>query len=480
MKVVCYVDGGARPNPGFIGWGGHGYTYLETTDKPIKNHENKYFTDLGYTDTNNKDTIFVTPIDIFTNVGSDDNNYQTNNVAELKAFITTITHLLDKYKDLTDILIKADSSYIRNGVTTWIAGWKKHNWIKQDGGTVINKELWLIIDGLLKRIKDSKINLKIDWVKAHSVSYGNYLADKLATLGVSLSNNKIHYNDGKFETLDYKEYKKLTIDKNPFINFKRLYFNNIVTNHKYGLYYLTDDKEDDDNEKKNNATSTFITRRSSKTSFAVIKLNEPDTILDSIIKKRHSMPVYQEAITVVKLDRLYTHGVYEFVKEYKSAAFFDTYKKPTRIDFIDGTPIAIDLDPPGPVLNAINQFDFLLFLLDNYINKKNDKNDIKYTDITDIFYETTEKKKSTVTELRKEISDKDLIYIDYHSVKIPINTGVDLLPRNNLKRLEKTVPEIILVTWLHEPKLLRYATIIKTKEDIGIWSNIYAGAILLP
>ena len=35
LHSVIYTDGSARPNPGNIGWGVHGYIYQNITDKPI-------------------------------------------------------------------------------------------------------------------------------------------------------------------------------------------------------------------------------------------------------------------------------------------------------------------------------------------------------------------------------------------------------------------------------------------------------------
>lgn len=485
MKIVCYTDGGARPNPGFMGWGGFGYTYEGTQDKPVRNLENKFFTTLGYVDKVEKDMECVEPIDIFRLVGSHENVLGTNNVAELNAFITTIRHLLSKYKKIEEILVRTDSSYTRDGINSWLANWKKHNWIKQDGYPVVNKELWLEVDSILQELKEKDIKLNIQWVKAHSISYGNQTADKLATLGVSLSNQNNFNPNGIFKTISFKDYKKLTIEKHPFINFKRMYFNNIKEKNNYGLYYLTDDRDDNDN---NNTNTSFITKRSSKTSFAVIKMDKREIVLDAIMKKRFDIPVEQEAITIVKVDRIYTHGIFEYINEFKEAAFLDAYKRPARIDFLDKTPIATDLDPPGPVLDAIAQFDILKYLLDDYITKSavaetiiDDISfpNITYRDLTDLFYEKSEKKDVIKFELRKNVTDNEHLNIDFNGNNIPLSTGIDLLPRNNLKRLEKSNPHITLVTWFHETNLLRYATIIKTDDAVGIWSNIYAGAIIL-
>ena len=64
-----------------------------------------------------------------------------------------------------------------------------------------------------------------------------------------------------------------------------------------------------------------------------------------------------------------------------------------------------------------------------------------------------------------------------HDLKVPLILGLDLLPRNNLKRLEDENPSVYLVTWRESETALRYATVIECSLGIGIWSNYFSDTI---
>ncbi len=99
----------------------------------------------------------------------------TNNRMELMAAITALqstpAHL--------PIQIWTDSGYVKDGITSWISGWKNRGWKKADGKPVLNLELWQQLDALSQ-------NRQIDWqwIKGHAGHAGNEMADKLANLGV--------------------------------------------------------------------------------------------------------------------------------------------------------------------------------------------------------------------------------------------------------------------------------------------------------
>lgn len=62
-------------------------------------------------------------------------------------------------------------------------------------------------------------------------------------------------------------------------------------------------------------------------------------------------------------------------------------------------------------------------------------------------------------------------------LKIPLILGTDLLPRNNLKKLEELNPRVYLITWRESKNSLRYATVIECDSGIGIWSNFFADKV---
>jgi ribonuclease HI len=137
--VVVYTDGACRGNPGPGGWG----VWLRSGE-----HEKELFG--GETLT-------------------------TNNRMELTAVIEALASLKRPCK----VTIYTDSQYVRQGITTWIHGWKARGWLTADKKPVKNVELWQRLDVL-------NASHKVDWrwVKGHSGDPGNERADQLANRGI--------------------------------------------------------------------------------------------------------------------------------------------------------------------------------------------------------------------------------------------------------------------------------------------------------
>jgi len=124
---------------------------------------------------------------------------QTNNRAELTALIRALEILLEQSKHeykktgkidksspaFWDVILKTDSAYCHNGITSWIQGWKKKGWKTSSGGAVLNQDLWVEFDDLLERLRGLR-KVMLEKVTAHSVDseYGNIRADELARGGV--------------------------------------------------------------------------------------------------------------------------------------------------------------------------------------------------------------------------------------------------------------------------------------------------------
>jgi ribonuclease HI len=97
----------------------------------------------------------------------------TNNVQELKGAINALLAL-----KTTNIPVKlhCDSAYVVNGITSWVAGWKKRGWRKSDGKIIENLELWKELDRLVEQQED----IQFVKVKGHAGVELNELADQLA------------------------------------------------------------------------------------------------------------------------------------------------------------------------------------------------------------------------------------------------------------------------------------------------------------
>jgi ribonuclease HI len=138
-EVVIYTDGACKGNPGPGGWG----CWLSASGK-----ERELFG--GATQT-------------------------TNNRMELTAVIQALTTLKRRCK----VVLYTDSEYVRNGITSWIHGWKKRGWLTADKKPVKNVELW-------QELEAQSLRHEIDWrwVRGHAGDPGNERADQLANRGV--------------------------------------------------------------------------------------------------------------------------------------------------------------------------------------------------------------------------------------------------------------------------------------------------------
>lgn len=100
----------------------------------------------------------------------------TNNRMELLAAIKGLQALPSG----SLVELHTDSQYVQKGITEWIAGWKRRNWIRSGGGAVVNKDLWVQLDA-----EASKRQVTWKWVRGHNGHPGNEAADRLANQGAA-------------------------------------------------------------------------------------------------------------------------------------------------------------------------------------------------------------------------------------------------------------------------------------------------------
>lgn len=99
----------------------------------------------------------------------------TNNRMELMAAIAA----LEALKGAVNVRIHTDSQYVKNGITSWIHGWKKNGWKTADKKPVKNVDLWQRLEAALKNHTIEWI-----WVKGHAGHDENERADALARAAV--------------------------------------------------------------------------------------------------------------------------------------------------------------------------------------------------------------------------------------------------------------------------------------------------------
>jgi ribonuclease HI len=94
--------------------------------------------------------------------------------------MTAVIRALESLTRACDVDLYTDSQYVRNGIKSWIHGWKKNGWKTSDRKPVKNEDLWRELDALAARH-----NIRWHWVKGHAENPGNLRADALANRGVT-------------------------------------------------------------------------------------------------------------------------------------------------------------------------------------------------------------------------------------------------------------------------------------------------------
>lgn len=99
----------------------------------------------------------------------------TNNRMELMAVIQA----LESLKHSCRVRITTDSQYVKQGITSWLARWKRNGWRTAGRQPVKNRDLWERLDRAA-----SRHDLQWHWVRGHAGHPENERADRLANLGI--------------------------------------------------------------------------------------------------------------------------------------------------------------------------------------------------------------------------------------------------------------------------------------------------------
>ncbi len=138
-RVTIYTDGACSGNPGPGGWG----AMLIYGDKTMEL--------------------------------SGGEPHTTNNRMELTAAIMG----LETLKRPCAVDLWTDSQYLRQGVTSWMYGWKANGWKTADKKPVKNVDLWQRLDEARARH-----DVAFHWVKGHAGHAENERVDELAREGM--------------------------------------------------------------------------------------------------------------------------------------------------------------------------------------------------------------------------------------------------------------------------------------------------------
>jgi len=141
QPIVVFTDGAAKGNPGPGGWG----------------------------------AIIVTPAGEVTELGGRASGSTTNNRMELSGAIAALSALRGVPGALE---IYTDSTYVIQGISGWIFGWRKRGWKTAAGGDVLNRDLWEELDDLVKA--RGKGGIRWHYVRGHAGTPGNERVDEIA------------------------------------------------------------------------------------------------------------------------------------------------------------------------------------------------------------------------------------------------------------------------------------------------------------
>ena len=101
----------------------------------------------------------------------------TNNRMELMAAIIGLEKLK---RGVENVRVHTDSTYVKDGISKWIHGWKKNGWKTAAKKPVKNQDLWMRLDSNL-----TGHDVEWHWVKGHSGHPQNERCDELARLAIA-------------------------------------------------------------------------------------------------------------------------------------------------------------------------------------------------------------------------------------------------------------------------------------------------------
>lgn len=100
----------------------------------------------------------------------------TNNRMELMAAIAA----LESLKRPSQVALHTDSTYLRDGITRWIHGWRRNGWKTAAKKPVKNVDLWQRLGEAIARHE-----IEWHWVKGHAGHPENERADALARMAIA-------------------------------------------------------------------------------------------------------------------------------------------------------------------------------------------------------------------------------------------------------------------------------------------------------
>lgn len=481
-RLVLYTDGGCKPARGIGGWGVHGYFYKEEIPKTGSGCKGHFPTADGYKtndtkkDGDIKEVTVVKYVDGFGSILPESTNNEAEVIALSKALGVAVAH---KAQDVQFVL---DSRYVLQGAQGAASRWRDNGWTSNNGDPVANRNSWEVVLKQLDQLNEMGTQIRWDWVKGHSGNAGNEAADDLASKGVIIGRKRVEHES--VEISEPKGYWKDDNDYNRLISHSRWVFVNrdgkpdVLPDGRYIYMFGELGKQVEDN---------LLGKRLTSASFSILYLKEPEPVLEKVrIHQNTLKTIIRGNVIIGRLDNILRPSTYAQVSKHAGLFLQTEGHKADSFD-VDLNPITIELSPPGLAFRGLDVFDSLKMTFDQF-QEDPEKYGITVTDITPHLYERQDSKKKTVVKLRSSI-DGSLKTID---VSVKYNTGsgtretdvkfiigTDIAKRNTLAAVASEHLSVYVLTWKESDVAFRYATVIKTEHDIGIWAGVYANLKLV-
>ena len=139
-QIIAFTDGAAKGNPGPGGWG----------------------------------AVVITPEQRVRELGGGA-PHTTNNRMELSGAIAALEHVADRPGV---VAIYADSTYVIQGITQWVWGWRQRGWKTAQGSDVLNRDLWEELWAVVSARGRGGVDWR--WVRGHVGTPGNERADAIS------------------------------------------------------------------------------------------------------------------------------------------------------------------------------------------------------------------------------------------------------------------------------------------------------------
>lgn len=138
--IITFTDGAAKGNPGPGGWG----------------------------------AVIVTPDRHVVELGGGA-PHTTNNRMELSGAIAALRHA----SNLSGrVATYTDSTYVIQGITQWVWGWRRRGWKTAQGTDVLNRDLWEELFDIVAARARGEVDWH--WVRGHVGTPGNERADTIS------------------------------------------------------------------------------------------------------------------------------------------------------------------------------------------------------------------------------------------------------------------------------------------------------------